>query len=172
MQCGLHLYTVRDRCLDPWERSFFGITETASDSRGHRGRPPMRPSPAGGLGRHGWNQQRTMQSAAILSYRTEHTVLLFFVAERFKAQHKTDKPSDHLPNMRGCTGRKNNTKWHSRFQTHLSVINVQRVKMFTACRLRTTSCGALKLLWWANYCISVSAGHFVQQTLFVLNYDA
>lgn len=75
--CGLHLCTVRDRCLDPWERSFFGITETASDSRGHHGPPPRRPSPAGVLGWHGWTQQRTMQSVAILSYRTENTVLSF-----------------------------------------------------------------------------------------------
>lgn len=107
---GLHLCAVRDRCLDPWERSFFGITETASDSRGHRGHPPLRPFSAGG-DRGGTAEPSSTQCGrqALLSHRGEQDTVLFFLVERFKAQRITDDPRDDLPNMNGCTGRKNDT---------------------------------------------------------------
>lgn len=41
---------VREHHPDPWNQSFSGIMETASDSRGRHGRPPLWPSSTGGWG--------------------------------------------------------------------------------------------------------------------------
>lgn len=42
---------VRKHYPNPWSQSFFGITETASDSRGRHGCPPLWPSSTGDWGR-------------------------------------------------------------------------------------------------------------------------
>lgn len=46
---------------------------------------------------------------ALLSHRGEQDTVLLFLVERFKVQRVTDERRDDLPNMNGCTGRKNNT---------------------------------------------------------------